>query len=1453
MALYALLLTLPHIPSVQSFLAQKTEELLGNKLNTEVRIGTINLGFLNRIIIDNVLIKDQQQKDLLSVNRLSAKIDVTDLLEGRITVSSAQLFGAQAHLYKKDSLSEANFMFIAEALKSTDTLSQTPLNLRINSLIIRNSSVTYDQDDTPETEGRLNPTHLKIGNLSAHIALKALTDDSLCLNIKRLSLNEHAGLQIEKLAFLLEAGKKNARLSDFTLQLPHTDINIPKFETTFKSEHVKETIRLEGAFNEVKVTPSDFAFLLPELQHFTFPVNIEAAFRGTLHHLDIPVLSLSTPSNELCLQANGWIGAVSTPYVWNSKISSLYISEKTIKQIQEQFTEIPLFINNLGNIQLSGFFNGSSKGNLACQSSIDSEVGSLKIQFEKTESNYFTSQLSTQGIHLGNLLDYDELGTIATHINIDGIPQKVKITGSISQLDYKGYSYRDIALDASIAEKLADGHIKIDDSNVSIDLKGLWDGTKKAKTVRLTGFVNNLSPEVLHLTDQWGNASLSAVIDADFTASNLNDARGTINIANLKFNDSTGIYHIDKVNIQSGFESQSHYLRIKGDMGEAELSGTFDWNTLPQSFLSYIANKLPSLPGLPTDIAKKTGENNFNISVYLADSKWLEKFFGIPLQLFSPMVLQAKVDDQQRKIEMRGSLPNFAYENSLYKQGAIYITSPTDSMRCNIILTKQMGDGGNMNLGLTATAANNNLATTFRWDNSGTDETLMQGELNSITQLYYNNDNKPEAHMRILPSAVIVAGTDWQLEPSDIIYSTEHLTVDRFNIHHDQQHLIIDGCASKNPADTLTIDLKEVEVAYVLDLVNFTAVSFSGDASGKVCLTDIFTKPAIWTDLDVDRFHFQDGRMGTLHAHAEWDADQEQINIDALADDGPDAKTVINGYVSPTHSYIDLGIHGEGTYIEFLNSFTSSFLDGTTGHAHGNVRLVGPLSNMNLIGKLFVNGQATVSALGTTYTLIGDTVTLIPDDILLKNIRVQDRYGNTATMNGGIHHQHLTSMTFDLDVVTDNLLAFDFQDFSRPYSSERPKVEHSESTFYGTVFAQGSVDLHGRPGEVTINCNVTPQRNTTFTYNASSVDAVSNQEFITWQEKREATQDHIPSYNGDSYASQKEEPSDLRINFLVNTTPEAEVRLLMDSKTNDYITLHGSGVINASLYNKGAFQMFGTYTVADGTYGITIQNIIKKNFTFREGGTLVFGGNPFDANLNLQAVYTVNGVSLSDLSIGNSFTNNTVRVNCLMNILGQAGAPRVEFDLDMPTVNSEEKQMIRSVIASEQEMNQQVLYLLGIGRFYTQGANNATTQQYDQTSLAMQSFLSGTVSTQINEVLSQVIHSNDWNFGANISTGNEGWHNAEYEGLVSGRMLNNRLLINGQFGYRDNATQTTPSFIGDFDIRYLLYPNGNLALKVYNQTNDRYFTRSSLNTQGIGLIMKKDFDGLGDLFRHKKN
>lgn len=581
--------------------------------------------------------------------------------------------------------------------------------------------------------------------------------------------------------------------------------------------------------------------------------------------------------------------------------------------------------------------------------------------------------------------------------------------------------------------------------------------------------------------------------------------------------------------------------------------------------------------------------------------------------------------------------------------------------------------------------------------------------------------------------------------------------------------------------------------------------------------------------------------MGILNADVNWNKEEKQIDINAIANDGPTQSTLINGYVSPERNYIDLGIQALGTRIEFMKSFTSSFISDINGEAKGAVRLFGPLNNINLTGRLIINGDATVSPLNCKYYLREDTVTLIPDEIELHGIPIFDKYGNRGELSGAIHHKHLTRLSYDLSVKADNLLAYDIHEFG-------------DDTFYGTVFGTGEVGIHGRSGETLINVNITPQKNSQFVYNVSNPDAIVNQEFIHWNNKAfgsdsTATGQHPHNKNSRMLSS------DMHINFLINCTPDATIKLLMDGRTNDYITLNGQGVLRATYYNKGAFNMFGTYRVTSGTYGITIQDIIKKSFVFNNGGTIQFGGDPFNAALNLQAIHTVNGVSLSDLNIGNSFSSNTIRVNCLMNINGTPGKPQINFDLDLPTVSADEKQMVRSVINSEDEMSQQVLYLLGVGRFYPKENNNAGSQNENQksnTSLAMQSLLSGTISSQINSVLNTVINSKNWNFGANISTGNDGWDNAEYEGLLSGRLLNNRLLINGQFGYRDNANTANTSFIGDFDIRYLLYPNGNLSVNVYNKTNDRYFTKSSLNTQGIGLTMKKDFSNIKDLFGIKK-
>ena len=81
---------------------------------------------------------------------------------------------------------------------------------------------------------------------------------------------------------------------------------------------------------------------------------------------------------------------------------------------------------------------------------------------------------------------------------------------------------------------------------------------------------------------------------------------------------------------------------------------------------------------------------------------------------------------------------------------------------------------------------------------------------------------------------------------------------------------------------------------------------------------------------------------------------------------------------------------------------------------------------------------------------------------------------------------------------------------------------------------------------------------------------------------------------------------------------------------------------------------------------------------------------------------------------------------------------------------------------------------------------------------------------------------------------------------LSSQLLNNRLIFNGNFGYRDNTSNTRNSnFIGDFDLEYLLNRKGSIRLKAYNHFNDQnYYVRNAMTTQGVGVVFKHDFDRL---------
>lgn len=1437
--LYTAIIILLHIPSIQTYIGGCVADALCDKFGTKVKVGRVDLGFINRLILDDSYMQDKNGEQMLRVSRISVKINLLALANGQIEITSAQFFGLHANLYKATPEAKPNFQFVIDALASKDSTKQkTPLDLQINSLIIRNGEISYRVLSRPSRPGKFSADDINARNISAHIIINRITDDSLNVKVKRIAFDERCGFKLKSLSLSAIACRTKTKIENFKLELPATLIQIPSLQASYRMKNGQiemPTLQFDGSIKAPYISPSDLAVFVPTLTRLNMRPALDIQFNGTGSSLTVKKISINTTDGSLQLVANGGVKNYPANPSWYTNIDQLKAGQQAISNIYAVATgkNVPNIIERLGNVQITGYAGGDKK-NIASEGKLHTSPGNLTLAFDK-RGDKITAHMETVRFNIGSLVNDNKLGHISANLNVHGSSKdNFAAQGRVYDFDYNGYKYRSLNLNATYRNKRLEGKANIDDPNVQLTAIGTFVNNGAKPNLQLNANIAHFEPNTLRLTDKWQQTAFAANIACDIKGSDINNADGSIELHDFAMRGPETEYNINNVSVKTGYNNGNHFLDVDSDFGTIDINGHFSYNTIVRSVLNMVAAKLPTIPGLTHKPQREF--NDFTLNASLNSTEWMNRLLGIPLEIHRPLNISGEIDDKNEKINLWCDVPSFTFNGNRFSDAFINVESPSDTLKADIRIKKLADRGKYMALHLNAGASDNHLNTSLSFRNN--ERHPLKGIINSSTVFAKDEEGVSTAYIDVLPSRATIGDTTWHVAPSSIIYSKNKLQVNSFSVSHDNQMLAINGTATKSENDSLLVTLNDIDVSYVLNLVNFHSVDFLGMASGEARIAGAFSeKPLLSADVIVKDFKFETGRMGTLYANVGYNHEEGNIEINAVAKDEDNRWTDINGYVSPKHNYIDLAIDAHRTRAEFMESFCGSFMDNVNADINGNVNVVGPLNNINLVGKAVVDGSVRLSALNTTYWMRGDSVTFVPDEIKFKGDTLYDRNGNIGIMTGSIYHKHLTNLSYALKVKAKNLLAYDTHSFG-------------DNTFNGTAYVTGDCDIKGKSGEVVIDIDAVPEKNSILVYNAADQSSIGSTDFITWKDNNvEETDSTDTEHNNKVDIS-----TNIRLNFLINCNPNATLKLIMDEKTGDYITLNGDGVLRASYFNKGSFDIYGNYIVDHGVYKLTIQNIIKKDFTFQKGGSISFGGDPYNAALNLKALYVLNSVSLADLNIGRSFSNNNVRVNCLMNITGNPNSPKVDFDLDMPNMSNDIKQMVYSLLNAEEEKNQQVLYLLAVGRFMAQNNNNnatGETPQYSQTSLAMQSFLSGTISQQLNSVLSNVINSSNWNFGANISTGNEGFNNAEYEGMLSGSLLNNRLLFNGQFGYRDNANATT-SFIGDFDLKYLLFPNGNLAINVYNKTNDRYFTRNSLNTQGLGVIMKKDFTRISDLFFWRK-
>ena len=1452
LGIYIGILVFLNLPVVQDKLSSIASRELSKLLQTEVSVGHVDVGLLNRIIIEDILLEDRQGEEMLKVARLSAKYEIFPLLKGRFSINSVQLFGFAFHLNRENPEAVPNYQFVLDALAPKDTLKkETNLDLRINSLLIRRGKIKYDVLSEPETPGRFNASHIDVENFAATISLKALKKDSLNAAIKRLSFTEQSGFALKKFLFRVEANNKSLKINDFLFEFPSSSLSIDSMVVRYDSLNsiplLNEDLYYDGRIN-ASLSPSDFAAFLPELQGISSPVGFSLSFKGNGDDLECPEIVLED-KNQIKLNAKTVLhdlNAGKEMFV-DGQVSDLNISARGIEHWIGNLTsgKVPPILNRVEFLRFKGGIKGQLR-QLKINGALLSGVGSLKADLlmntDDNNNRSYSGSVSCPAMKLGKLLgDEKKFGMADFNIELKGFnyignyPESY-IKGVISSLEYSDYRYENILLDGIYKDGGFNGKLALDDENGQIQIDGSFNTVQKIPAYNLMAEVRNFRPNKLNMTDKYIDSSISLKLNADFTGNSLDNINGKISLDSLLLEapEDNGAF-LKNLTVSAGIVNGEKELRVESPFLNANIHGDFSYQTIPSSVVRIAQQYIPSLLSVRKNMSKS--HNNFQFDVRVENTDLFRKLLYIPLDIHMPARLHGYFSDDNQKLLVEGSFPNLTYNGTRYESATLLCENLQEELNCQARASMLMGSGAMLNLALDANANEDKMKTVINWGNN-TDVTYG-GQFAAITRFFKTKGKKPilQADIDVLPTQIILNDSIWNIRSSHIAVDSGRVFVDNFLVERPNQFLRIDGKVADKETDSCLVNLKNIDVKYVLDIVRFDAVEFSGHATGQVNLKSILKDFSMNTHLNVHNFAVNSGLMGEADITGSWDHELGGVRLEAQIEEENLSATHVTGYVSPKLKGLDLMIDADSTSIGLLTPYLEGIFSELNGRVNGFVRLHGPFKALDFEGKVSAAIDAKVDVLNTYFQVRNDSVTLSSGDFAFNNVRVYDREGNDGIVNGHLWHNHLKNLTYRFDIQSNNMLMYNTND-------------PGDLLFYGKVYGKGNVLLQGGNNSMTIDASVTTGRNTTFTYvTGLTTEATSNQ-FITFVDKTpKRISDNVKTDIYHFADAQKKEtddgpPMDLYINMMIDATPDASMRVVMDPISGDDITARGNGNFKVTYYNKGDFTIYGTYHIDNGMYKLSMQEVIRKDFALNSGSTITFAGDPYLANLDVQAVHTVNSVSLSDLSPDASLNQSTVKVNCLMNLTGSLANPDIKFDLDLPMVSEEDRELVRSATSTEEQMNTQIIYLLGIGKFYTYDyANNQ-----GQSSNATSSLAFNTLSGQLNNMLSQWMDNENWNLGANLSTGEKGWTDVEAEAILSGRLLNNRLLINGNFGYRENVLANT-NFVGDFEVVWLLTRNGDFRIRAYNQTNDRYFTKSTLTTQGVGFMYKKDFNKWDDLFQ----
>ncbi|MCB0819490.1 MAG: translocation/assembly module TamB [Bacteroidetes bacterium] len=1439
--------------SFQTWAAKKVAERISEELGAPVTIGKLKIRFFDRATVEQFYVEDLHGDTLLFVDKLEANFDDVYLGFSHFDFDYVLLKNGQFNVRQFEGEEDLNIQFILDKINpprdKKDTVKSAPPELFFWNVDLENVDFTYEfRNGETEPYGRLDEDFLRIRDIQAHLERFLIIDDSLSGDIRNMSFVEANGFQVKNFSTEFIVAYTTMDFANLKLESSASRLE-GKFHFDYDSYgelgNFIEEVQMRGSIREASIDMNELAYFAPELEGLHEKVKISGDFKGRVDHLIGRNVELNFLGNT---HFKGNFGIQGLP---DTDLMTFQIDAKDIQTFPQDLRMFPLYpftdgekldlpseMDALGEIHYTGKFSGKLD-NVRFDGVLLTDVGDvdshISLRYDEKAQDYaYLGDFSTPNVDLSDLIHSNpQPGVVSMQARVNGIgfsPDKfhVNLSGSSSEFNLDNYTFTGIEFDGELSSKTYDGRLKINDRNLRLAFNGLMDMSKPRTEADFFATIDYANLSALGLVAKDSILSVSTELNSGFTGNSIDELIGQIELSNTLVKYGKTKYNFDDILLEAGEANGKKKLDLLSDIADIHLNGNYQIEKLPESISQVLNSFLPSYNQIKVSSKNKLNDQSFDYNISIKDLSLISALFFPDIRLDGLSAFYGRFDSGNNLLRLDGKVPN------LNLAGVDLINFNTHA-----------ASSGNQ-FSFTAGAAALHLGDSVRIDHVSLESETVTDQIDFALNWASRNgldsaDARLNAQARfegsgidieILPSLILIQDTLWKVNEDNLIaIDTGLVEFKNLSFVHDKEFIRIDGAVSKNQKDELDIILDNFQLSNLNPFIGQEGLELQGSTKGIVTISDILKKPFFKTDLDVKGIFINGDLIGDGKIVSKWDRETERILLDAelLASGVP--KLDIQGYYIPSRkdNNMDIDVSMNNIQLKLFQPYLDDLFSDINGLADGKLKLTGSLFKPVAEGKIILKRTAvTVGFLNTRYFLAHE-FKVSKNSIEASGVQLTDEKAHTGTLDLKINHKNFDDFNFDITIHANNLMALN--------------TDASQSDlFYGTAYASGTFRASGPIDNLVMNISAKTEKGTTFYLPLTGTSDVGQQDFITFvTADEEKLTTAIPKNVFESKGYE--------INFNLEVTPDAEALLLFDPKVGDMIRGSGSGNLRLEVTEAGEFNIYGDYSIITGDYLFTLQNVINKKFVVQKGGQISFNGDPYDADINLTAIYKVR-TSLYNLvkNIDSSeAAKRTIDVDAVMHLTDKLMQPTITFDIVLPNADQDSKTLLESQITSEDELNRQIFALVMFRNFWPNqgGASDAGGLG------GVGSNVGELLSSQLSNMLSQF--SDDVNIGVNYAQGNADTRDQVSVNL-STQIFNDRVTIDGNVGTGGTATSTnnTSNMVGEFNIEVKITESGDVRIRVFNRSNQYLLVTNDVPyTQGVGLFYRKESETFGDLFKRK--